>query len=86
MIATMGKPVLGIVEPIFGSLLHHDGLRRLNVRDHAGSHKTMLLTAVADNLKKAAGAANTRACRRNKRQRATQKDPLLNRVLQQPRP
>ncbi|SFQ82634.1 Transposase [Hymenobacter arizonensis] len=42
----------GTVEPVFGHLLHHYGLRRLNVRGHAGAHKTMLLTAVAYNLKK----------------------------------
>ncbi|MDB5270738.1 MAG: hypothetical protein JWP58_3778 [Hymenobacter sp.] len=42
----------GTVEPVFGNLLHHYGLRRLNVRGHAGAHKTMLLTAVAYNLKK----------------------------------
>ncbi|WP_426061203.1 IS1182 family transposase [Hymenobacter sp. B1770] len=42
----------GTVEPVFGSLLHHYGLRRLNVRGLAGAHKTMLLTAVAFNLKK----------------------------------
>jgi hypothetical protein len=40
------------VEPVFGNLIHHYGLRRLNVRGHAGAHKTMLLTAVAYNLKK----------------------------------
>ena len=32
--------------------LHHYGLRRMNVRGLAGAHKTMLLTAVAFNLKK----------------------------------
>lgn len=42
----------GTVEPVFGNLIHHYGLRRLNVRGHAGAHKTMLLTAVAYNLKK----------------------------------
>ncbi|GAA4357110.1 IS1182 family transposase [Hymenobacter saemangeumensis] len=42
----------GTVEPVFGSLLHHYGLRRLNVRGQAGAHKTMLLAAVAYNLKK----------------------------------
>ena len=42
----------GTVEPVFGSLLHHYGLRRMNVRGHAGAHKTRLLTAVAYNLKK----------------------------------
>uniref|UniRef100_UPI003CE89429 transposase n=1 Tax=Hymenobacter sp. B1770 TaxID=1718788 RepID=UPI003CE89429 len=42
----------GTVEPVFGNLIHHYGLRRLNVRGYAGAHKTMLLTAVAYNLKK----------------------------------
>jgi transposase len=42
----------GTVEPVFGHLIHQYGLRRLNVRGHAGAHKTMLLTAVAYNLKK----------------------------------
>jgi hypothetical protein len=40
------------VEPVFGNLIHHYGLRRLNVRGQAGAHKTMLLAAVAYNLKK----------------------------------
>ena len=40
------------VEPVFGNLLHHYGLRRLNVRGQLGAHKTMVLTAVAYNLKK----------------------------------
>ena len=40
------------VEPVFGHLLHHYGLRRMNVRGRAGAHKTMLLAAVAYNLKK----------------------------------
>jgi transposase len=40
------------VEPVFGSLIHHYGLRRMNVRGQAGAHKTVLLTAVAYNLKK----------------------------------
>ena len=40
------------VEPVFGNLIHHYGLRRMNVRGKAGAHKTMLLTAVAYNLKK----------------------------------
>ena len=30
----------------------HCGLRRMNVRGHAGAHKTMLLAAVVYNLKK----------------------------------
>ena len=42
----------GTVEPVFGNLLPHYGLRRMNVRGLAGAHKTMLLTAVAYNLKK----------------------------------
>ena len=37
---------------MFGSLIHPYGLRRRNVRGYAGAHKTMLLTAVAYNLKK----------------------------------
>jgi len=40
------------VEPVFGSLIHHYGLRRGNSRGKAGAHKTMLLAAVAYNLKK----------------------------------
>ena len=42
----------GTVEPVLGNLIHHYGLRRMNVRGLAGAHKTMLLTAVAYNLKK----------------------------------
>ena len=42
----------GTVEPVFGNLLPHYGLRRMNVRGLAGAHKTMLLTAGAYNLKK----------------------------------
>jgi hypothetical protein len=42
----------GTVEPVFGNLLHHYGMRRMNVRGQAGAHKTMLLTALAYNLKK----------------------------------
>jgi transposase len=40
------------VEPVFGNLIHHYGLRRVNVRGQAGAHKLMLLTAVAYNFKK----------------------------------
>ena len=40
------------VEPVFGSLLHHYGLRRVGTKGRAAAHKTMLLTAVAYNLKK----------------------------------
>jgi len=40
------------VEPVFGSLLHHYGLRRVSARGRANAHKTMLLAAVSYNLKK----------------------------------
>lgn len=40
------------VEPVFGSLLHHYGLRRISARGRASAHKAMLLAAVAYNLKK----------------------------------
>jgi hypothetical protein len=40
------------VEPVFGSLLQHYGLRRVNTRGRNSAHKTMLLTAIAFNLKK----------------------------------
>ena len=40
------------IEPVFGSLLQHYGLRRVNTRGRNNAHKTMLLTAIAFNLKK----------------------------------
>jgi transposase len=40
------------VEPVFGSLFQHYGLRRVNTRGRSSAHKTMLLTAIAFNLKK----------------------------------
>jgi hypothetical protein len=40
------------IEPVFGSLLQHDGLRRVNMRGRGSAHKTRLLTAIAYNLKK----------------------------------
>ncbi|WP_159451898.1 IS1182 family transposase [Hymenobacter roseosalivarius] len=40
------------VEPVFESLLQHYGLRRVNTRGRASAHKTMLLAAMAYNLKK----------------------------------
>jgi hypothetical protein len=40
------------VEPVFGSLLQHYGMRRVNTRGWSSAHKTMLLTAIAFNLKK----------------------------------
>lgn len=39
------------MEPVLGSLLHHYGLRRMNTRGRASAHKTMLLAAMAYNLK-----------------------------------
>jgi hypothetical protein len=42
----------GTVEPVFGNLLHHYDLRRVNTEGHAAAHKAMLLSAVAYNLKK----------------------------------
>lgn len=40
------------VEPVFGSLIHHYGLRKVSVRGKAGANKVMLLAACAFNLKK----------------------------------
>lgn len=40
------------IEPVFGSLLQHYGLRRVNTRGRSSAHKTMLLAAIAFNLKK----------------------------------
>jgi len=40
------------VEPVFGSLLQHYGLRQVNTRGRASAHKTMLLAAMAYHLKK----------------------------------
>ena len=40
------------VEPVFGSLLEYYGLRRVGTKGRAAAHKTMLLTALAYNLKK----------------------------------
>jgi transposase len=40
------------VEPVFGSLLQHYGLRKVNTHGRASAHKTMLLAAIAYNLKK----------------------------------
>jgi hypothetical protein len=42
----------GTVEPVFGNLLHHYGLRRVNTKGQAAAHKAMLLSAFAYNLKK----------------------------------
>ncbi len=48
------------VEPVFGSLLQHYGLRRVNTKGRAAAHKTMLLTAIAYNLKKLLKHQSTR--------------------------
>lgn len=40
------------VEPVFGTLLHHYGLRRPNLRGLDRAHQTMLLTALAYKLKR----------------------------------
>jgi transposase len=40
------------VEPVFSHLLHQYGLRRVGTRGRASAHKTMLLAAMAYNLKK----------------------------------
>jgi transposase len=40
------------VEPVFGSLLHHYGLRRVGTKGQVAAHKAMLLSAIAYNLKK----------------------------------
>ena len=40
------------MEPVFGSLVQHYGLCRINVLGRSGAHKVMLLAAIAFNLKK----------------------------------
>jgi transposase len=40
------------IEPVFGSLIQHYGMRRVNTRGRSSAHKTMPLTAIAFNLKK----------------------------------
>ncbi|SEU08221.1 IS1182 family transposase [Hymenobacter actinosclerus] len=49
---TMRRKRQSTVEPVFGNLIHHYGLRRVGTRGKAGAQKTMLLTAIAYNLKK----------------------------------
>ena len=51
------------VEPVFGSLLQHYGLRRVNTRGRSSAHKTMLLAAIASNLKKLLKPRPTRVLR-----------------------
>ena len=41
-----------MVGPVFGSLLHHYGLRRVGTKGLAAAPKAMLLSAIAYNLKK----------------------------------
>jgi transposase len=40
------------VEPVFGNLLQHYGLRRIGTKGRAAVHKAMLLSAIAYNLQK----------------------------------
>lgn len=40
------------VEPVFGSLVQHYGLRKFNVLGKSGAHKVILLAAAAFNLRK----------------------------------
>ena len=40
------------VEPVFGNLLQHYGLRRVGTKGRAVAHKAMLLSVIAYNLKK----------------------------------
>ena len=40
------------VEPVFATLLHHYGLRRLNPRGLISAHKMLLVIALAYNLKR----------------------------------
>ncbi|MGI4969673.1 MAG: IS1182 family transposase [Janthinobacterium lividum] len=51
------------VEPVFGSLLQHYGMRRVNTRGRSSAHKTMLLTAIAFNLKKLLKHQSTKTLR-----------------------
>jgi hypothetical protein len=39
------------VEPVFGSLTHYYGLRKIGVLGQAGAHKVMLMAAIAFDLK-----------------------------------
>jgi len=40
------------VEPVFGSLVHHYGLSKINVLGKASAHKVMLMAATCFNLRK----------------------------------
>ena len=48
----MRKLRQGTVEPVFGSLIHYYGMRKIGVRGKAGANKVMLMAATAFNLKK----------------------------------
>ncbi|ALI98573.1 IS1182 family transposase [Rufibacter tibetensis] len=54
--STRGRRMKGLrqstVEPVFGTLVHHYGMRKVGVRGKAGARKVMLMAAVAFNLKK----------------------------------
>ena len=41
-----------IVEPVFGSLVQHYGLNKINVLGKEGTHENMLMVAIAVNVKK----------------------------------
>ena len=51
------------VEPVFGSLLQHYGMRRVNTRGRSSAYKTMLLTAIAFNLKRLLKHQSTKTLR-----------------------
>jgi hypothetical protein len=40
------------VDPVYGSLTHYYGLRKIGVLVKAGAHKVMLMAAIAFNLKR----------------------------------
>jgi len=48
----MKKVRQSTVEPVFGSLVHHYGLSKINVLGKAAAHKVMLMAAACFNLKK----------------------------------
>nr|WP_255710118.1 transposase [Pontibacter harenae] len=48
----MKKLCQSTVEPVFGSLVQHYGLRKINVLGKSGAHKVMLMAAAAFNLRK----------------------------------
>lgn len=48
----MKKVRQSTVEPVFGSLVHHYGLNKINVLGKAAANKVMLMAATCFNLKK----------------------------------